>query len=187
MSILRQIFYGSLVAAFLLTTAHLLFAPIQEETESPTPAPEQTVSPKRIKPSVESEESKPEKKKERTRVSTENPRPRTQPSKRFAGTWSGIVNVPNPLTGGGPCNCTYIVNDTEEWVKEKCSLFGGSISPATVSGNSISWKSGLLKIYANVLTVGGDGRTGRITINSSLGGGAGTVTRTGSPTPFQHQ
>src|SRR5205814_2096085 len=41
MSILRQTFCFSLVAALFLITAHHLPAPIQESPESPTPTPEQ--------------------------------------------------------------------------------------------------------------------------------------------------
>jgi hypothetical protein len=167
-----------LTVALLLITAHQLPAPIQEVPESPTPALEQSATPKpkrTIKPKVANENSE---------SSTKRKTPAPNPRARFAGTWSGTVNVPNPLEGGNS-NCTYVINAAENSVAETCERFNKNTSAATVNGSTISWKNGIFKEYNNALTLIGDGRTAQITITSSWGNGSGTVTRVASPPSSQ--
>jgi hypothetical protein len=178
MSILRRTFCFWLIGALLFVTAHRLPAPIQEVPETPTPAPQQSAMPKpkrTIKPKVANENSE---------SSTKRKTPAPTPRARFAGTWSGTVNVPNPLEGGDS-NCTYVINAAENSVAETCERFNKNTSAATVNGNTISWNNGFFKEYNNALTLIGDGRTAQITITSSWGNGSGTVTRVASPPSSQ--
>lgn len=175
-----------LSAVVLLLTTHPLPAPIQEVPENATPVPEQSAKPKprRVaKPKATTEDwatTGEQTKSPAIPSSTKQPPP--SPS-RFAGTWSGIVNVPNPLVGGNS-NCTYIINAADNSVKESCERFRENTSAATVNGNTISWKNGVFKEYNNSLTLIGDGRTAQITITSSWGSGSGTVSKTGPAVDF---
>jgi hypothetical protein len=174
---LRRTFSLSLIAAFLFATAHRLPAPIQEIQESPTPASEEQTKPKRTRAKSRNTDEN-----SATSISPAAKQSTPEPTK-FAGTWTGTVNVPNPLIGGNT-QCTYIVNSVENAVKENCERFTPNTSPATISGNTITWKNGLFNEYTNSLTVANGGRTGQIAITSAWGKGSGTVTRTGPAEDF---
>src|SRR5258708_1127881 len=73
-----------LTVAMVLITAHRLPAPIQEVPESPTPAPEQSATPK-AKRVVESKTDHP------TTSSRAPSTPNPARSKKFAGTWTGTM------------------------------------------------------------------------------------------------
>ena len=157
-------------AALFFSLVPQLPAPIVEPEEKATPAAEEPATPKRkhsVKPKTGDGASS-TKNVARPATTTALPRP------KFAGTWSGTVNVPNPLVGGNS-QCTYIINSAETSVHESCQRFRENTSAATAHGNSITWKNGFFKEYTNVLTLIGNGQTGEVTITSSWGNGAGTV------------
>jgi hypothetical protein len=165
-----------MVASLLLVIAPRLPAPIQEI--SPTPTPSRKAKESRAPSPERSTQSKKERLAESKPSTNRRPSPTPLPrlTKKFAGTWSGTVNVPNPVAGGNT-TCTYLFNDAENSVQENCEGFNANTSRAIVSGNSISWKNGMFKEYANTLIVSGDGRVGQVTITSSWGKGSGTVRR----------
>jgi hypothetical protein len=74
-----------LTIALLLITAHRLPAPISEVQESPTPAPERAAKPKAKRA--------PESKTDHATTSRAAPSPAQVRSKKFAGTWSGIMQT----------------------------------------------------------------------------------------------
>jgi hypothetical protein len=158
-----------LICCVFFLSAHRLPGPIVEE--SPTPANEAHTKPKKQHASGAAATKSPSPNQSRTAIILP-----AKPTKRFAGTWSGTVNVPNPLVGGNT-TCTYIINDAENSVKENCERFNANTSTAVVSGNRITWKNGMFKEYTNVLTVFGDANVGQVTISSSWGNGSGTVRR----------
>src|SRR5438132_1548601 len=96
MSILRRTFCFSLVTALLLITAHRLPAPIQESPESATPARAEQAKPRKAQSKSKAVESE-----VRSR-SAQKPSamPAPQGPARFAGTWTGHIDLRNPTTGG---------------------------------------------------------------------------------------
>jgi hypothetical protein len=112
--------------AFLLITAHRLPAPIVEE--NPTPAPKQVIKPKPKR----STQSKPDHATTPSRV-VATPTPAR--SKKFAGTWSGIM--PEVPWGNVPTELIVDQNEsTMDWREEGKSKAG--IMNAMISGGTLS-------------------------------------------------
>ena len=155
-----------LVCLLSFAAAHRLPAPIVEE--SPTPREHAAKSkPKRTVQKTNPSES------------SANARPRVVPvpvnAKKFAGTWSGLVDN-NSWAWGGQHEMRFIIDAAESRVNVDPQAGSGE---AKVNGNSISWKS---TWYWNpwhwTLVVNPDGRTARVTATFADGGSAsGIVTK----------
>lgn len=163
-----------LVALLLVSSAHRLPAPISEAPENPTPAPAQenwkpkhSARPKRKPEEPGSTKPPPTKMMERPQVQT------VTPAKRFAGTWTGKVTYHDMFVSGDRLQ-TFIVNETETSVQVNPK---GGVGTATVSGNSLTWATGLLGEAVWILTPNADGRTARVTVKLPLGTASGTLTR----------
>jgi len=117
-----------LVVALFLITAQRLPAPIQEVPESPTPAPQQSATPK-SKRVIESKTTR------ATTPSRAVSTPTPALSKKFAGTWSGIM----PEVPWGNVPTELIVNQNEttmEW--RETGKPKGPVAKATLNGDTIS-------------------------------------------------
>jgi len=165
MSILRQTFCFSLVAALLLITAQRLLAPIQEVPESPTPVPEQSAKPKpkrTIKPKVTSERSE-----SSTKRQTPSPlQSKATPQRNlFDGTWTGFLNDDHR---------TLFINSAGTVVTEKSVKWGTATWPATCDG--VSMRCNTAGGCSWTLTPNPDGKTAPATATCPgfLGIGAGT-------------
>jgi len=152
-----------LLICFLVLFTYRLPAPIVEE--NPTPTRERAVKPK-PKRTAESK-------------SVSNPRPTATPvtmsAKKFAGTWSGLIDN-NSWAWGGQHQMQFIVNPTETRVNVEPQAGNGV---AQVNGNTISWKS---TWYWNpwhwTMAVNPDGRTAHVSATFADGGSAsGFVTK----------
>jgi hypothetical protein len=156
-----------LTAALLLITTHRLPAPIQEVPQTtPTPTNGPTTPKKAsIAPAA----------------SAESPTAKAK-TKRFAGTWTGIVPFKDPFAnGGGNQQCDFIVNDEENSLTIRVSKPGtGSYRTATtrllVIGNTATGKGGLFKHMNCMLTLIGDGNTATVVVRDTIWGtSSGTV------------
>ncbi len=148
-------------------------APIQEVPESPTPTPEvaPTPQPKKSAPKPKSKPSAEPFVKPQTKP---NAPPLQTGAARFAGTWSGIVNYPHPTVGGNQ-ECTVLMNPADD--SATATLKKGGVLPGkiNISGNTLSWHSGMLGELTFTLTTD-DGQTVRMTVVSGLfGSGAGIL------------
>jgi len=167
--------HASLLAvSLLLITARRLPAPIQEVLESPTPAPEEQTKPKKTLAKSKAVESEPKTKSTAKRSAT----PPSQGPARFAGTWTGHINLRNPTLGGDQI-CTVTVDATETSVS---GTFGraGPFNNVAVrkGGNTLTWHYGWFGEYTCTLTLGADRRTAVYTLTSPLwGSGSSTLTR----------
>ena len=161
----------------LLIGSHRLPAPISEITESPTPAPEQSATPKSkrtIKPKVSSESSE-----SSTRRQTPLPPPKAQATakpERFAGSWNGTLN--RGLLGD--VNYTLVVNAAGTSVKEICNSCsaGASDRPARGDGYTVTWRGGGLNDVACTLTPDNEGKTARVTMKGFFAIGDSVFRRT---------
>jgi hypothetical protein len=163
-----------LITALLLITAHRLPAPIQESPESPTPERAEQAKPKKTQSKSKGVTS--EAKTKSALKSSVIPAP--QGAARFAGTWTGHVDLRNPTLGGDQI-CTVTVDATETSVS---GTFGkaGPFNNVAVrkSGNTVTWHYGWFGEYTCTLTVGNDHRTAVYTLTSPFWGSASsTLTR----------
>ncbi|HEX7517888.1 MAG TPA: hypothetical protein VF345_11455 [Chthoniobacterales bacterium] len=156
----------TLVVLLLFSTAHRLPAPIVEAPENPTPAPEQASKPK-WKRSMRANSRATSSNNESAKA------PATSGPGRFAGSWSGTIsqgvwgNVQVPLA----------INADGTSVK----MTSGE-RPATVNGNTITWKSGLFNEITWTLTLQSNRTTAFVTSKSGLGvNGTATFSRTQNP------
>jgi hypothetical protein len=142
-------------------------APIVETPENPTPPPVEQSSPQKWKRSVKA--------KSETAATSKEPRqkPATTGPARFAGTWSGTISQ-GIL---GHIKVSLSINAEGTIVR-----ISSSDRPATVNGNTITWRSGWLNEITWTLTPEKGGTTALVTSNSALGvNGTATFTRTQSP------
>lgn len=131
-----------------------LSAPIVEE-EKPTSAAAQSEAPKR-KHSTRSTTTEKSSTQTETRIKAA-PAPGLQAPARFAGTWSGKVN--QGLFGH--VQTTVTVDPTATSVELNHNL-GGGTRPATTSGNTISWHSGVMGEITWTLTPNSDSQTAQV-------------------------
>jgi len=154
MSILRQTFCFSLVAALLFVTAHRLPAPISEIPESPTPAPEQSAKPKpkrTVKPKAsESSESS-----TKNKAFSSTPAPLRNP---FDGTWRGIINI----GWQGDVDFTIQVSGDGRVVTTNPHFpdWSNTLMPRS-DGHTLTWKTTPRQTWT--LTPDPDGQTARVT------------------------
>jgi hypothetical protein len=139
-------------------------APIVDTSENPTPAPEQATIPKRsVKPKFQALTNKP---------TRQAPAP-TGPA-RFSGNWSG--NISQGLFG--TIKVSFSINASGTSVK-----ISGAEKPATINGNTITWKAGWFNEVTWTLTPQRDGTSAIVTSKSGLGvNGTATFSRAQSDT-----
>ena len=145
-------------AVIILLGLDRLPAPIVEE-EKPTPAAEQPEAPRR-KRSTRSTATEQTSAPARAKAT---PEPASQGPARFAGTWNGKVN--QGLLGHVQTSVT--VDPTATSVELSHNLGGGTRS-LTTSGNTISWKTGVVGEVAWSLTPNSDGQTAEVTMKGLL-------------------
>lgn len=151
----------ALVALLLLVTAHRLPAPITEVPETPTPAPEQASKPKWKRSAWA-----------KSRSTSSNNESARVPA-RFAGNWFGTISQ----GVWGDVKVALVINVDGSSVR----MTAGE-RPATVSGNTITWKSGLFNEITWTLTPQSNGTTAFVTSKSGLGvNGTATFGRTQNP------
>jgi hypothetical protein len=165
MSILRRNLRYLLVAGLMFATAHRLPAPIQEIPESPSPAPQESVSQQKSKrsakskPNVEQSEasSKGHQSTPETRVKAQKP----QNQSRCAGVWTGRISV-GIL---GTTDETLTIDPTGTVVVEK-NRFGSATHPSTWDGATVRFQAGAFNEIAFTVTPNTDGQTAVVTANS---------------------
>ena len=158
-----------LATCLLLITPHRLPAPIQEIPESPTPAPEDEAKPKKAQSKPRAAES------EQKTKSAPKPSGAAMPSgpARFAGTWTGTIN--QGILGN--IEVSLVIDARGTSVKDITKM-GSFTHPATINGNTMTWRAGWLKEIEWTFTPSGDGKTAAVTSKSGLGvNGASTFHR----------
>ncbi len=141
-------------------------APIVETPDNPTPAPAQAAAPKLkrpMKPKFQASTTKPSRQ-----------APATTGPARFAGNWSGSISQ-GIL---GTLKVSFSINPSATSVK-----MSGTEKPATINGNTITWKAGWFSEMTWTLTPQKDGTTALVTSKSGLGvNGTATFSRGQSET-----
>jgi hypothetical protein len=158
--------------AFLLMIAHRLPAPIVEE-EKPTPAPAQSVKPK---PKSTTTSKRSTRESQSAAISRPRPTPFALPAKRFAGSWTGTVATKNPLLGGGSHQTTYLINAAENSVTATGPV-GTFTHRATVSGDKLTFKEGVLGEITVTVTIGKDPRTAQVSVEDGIWGRSSGVVK----------
>ena len=156
----------ALALVLLLSTAHRLPAPIQEIPENPTPAPQQSAKPKAKRTSKSDSTARESESSARSRL---RPTPVPVFTKRFAGTWKGMVATNNLVIGAGSHPATFVINSAENSIQETGPV-GTFTHPATVSGNTLSFKTGLFKEISVTMTIVGDGRSAQVNVTDKIWG-----------------
>lgn len=147
-----------LVTIFTLLWLYRLPAPIIEQEDKPAPEKSGAPKPKRAtKPTEDSALAQTE-----TRVKTSRASVSQGPA-RFAGTWSGKIN--QGLLGHVASSVTVNANGTSV---ELSHNLGGNTRPATISGNSLTWKSGVAGEITWTLIPNSDGQTAQITMKGLM-------------------
>ncbi len=159
----RSLFLILWPLALILTATHLP-APIVETPETPTPAPEQSEAPKsKTKHSTKTRPSDFESSARSETRPAATPKPPREGPAGFAGTWSGKIS--QGVLGHTPTTLT--VNAAATSVELSHNL-GGGMRPVTLSGNTISWHTGIVGEIAWTLTPNGDGQTAQVTMKGLL-------------------
>jgi TonB family protein len=146
------------VAVFLFVAPQRLPAPIVEEEKATPPPQEEQAKPKAKHPKkVKSEES------EATKPAAKLPEPAkleplTGPA-RFAGLWSGKIGH----GALGHVASTLTVDATASSVELSHNLGGGSRKTA-LTGDTLTWHSGMVGEIAWSLTPNSDGQTAQVTM-----------------------
>jgi outer membrane biosynthesis protein TonB len=152
------------VALVVLAITPRLPAPIVETPETPTPAPEQSEAPKpKNKHSTKTRPSDVESSARSETRPAATPKPVREGPAGFAGTWSGKIS--QGVLGHTPTTLT--VNAAATSVELSHNL-GGGTRPVTLSGNTISWHTGIVGEIAWTLTPSGDGQTAQVTMKGLL-------------------
>lgn len=155
-------------------------APIVEE-EKPTPAAEESASPRR-KHAARSTSTEQTPSAQTETKSKPAPAPVSQGPARFAGTWTGKVN--QGLLGHAQSSVTIDANAISV---ELGHNLGGSTRPVTINGNSISWKSGVAGEITWTLTPNNDGQTAQVTMKGLMLNDTTTFRRGRVPAEPSHQ
>jgi hypothetical protein len=126
---------------FLLLSTHRLPAPIEEETPSPSPTPTAITTPTVAAPSK-------------------------QEAARFAGNWTGRIKF------GGYANevdYTLMINQEATSLILKSPRIGEIARPASLNGNTLSWKAGPHDANLWTLTPNPDGQTAVVKAKPTTG------------------
>ena len=144
-------------------------APIVEQAESPTPPPAAASEPKK--------ESAKAKRKSTEMSEPAKPKEPAKPRERFGGTWTGKIN--QGILGDVIFTLTFASGGAQ--VTERTSL-GTYSHPTTITGETATWKNGLLNEITWTFTPNADGNTAHVTSKSGLGvNGDTTFHRGGTP------
>lgn len=142
----------------LLLTIFRLPAPIVEE-EKATPPPQEEQAKPKIKHTKKVKREEPESIKSSTKIpEPKKPEPVTGPA-RFAGSWTGKIS--QGLLGH--VASTVTVDPTASSVELSHNLGGGS-RKAALSGNTLTWHSGMVGEISWTLTPNSDGQTAEVTM-----------------------
>jgi hypothetical protein len=155
------------IGFLLLVSSPRLPAPIVEPEENPAPTPAQSEGSK----STPKHSRKSEVKSSHTESS-----PIHSPS-RFTGNWTGKIS--QGLLGHTETTLAVSADATSVALSHN---FGGGSKPTTITGGTISWRSGLMGEIAWTLTPNGDGQTARVTMKGLLVNDTATFRR-GSRSP----
>jgi TonB family protein len=146
-----------LILVLLLAAPARMPAPVVEQTETATPAAAEPEAPKRKHPAkAKTSESETPARAETRSAPTA---PKLEGPTRFAGTWSGKIN--QGLLGHQPTSVT--VDATATSIELNRNL-GGGTRPVTITGSTLSWKTGLMGEVAWTLTPNADGSTAQVTM-----------------------
>lgn len=152
------------VLGLVFVWVNRLPAPIIEEQQKPTPAPEQSEAPKpKVKHSTKARISDIESSAKSETRPAATPKPALEGPARFAGTWSGKVK--QGVLGRIPSSVT--VDPTATSVELSHNL-GGNRRPLAINGNTISWKTGVVGEVGWTLTPNSDGQTAEVTMKGLL-------------------
>jgi TonB family protein len=154
-----------LTFSLLLAAAHRLPAPIVE-TPDQSPAAEQPAKRKSQHRTYSQEKT--------AATTRSTPAPLQGPA-RFAGAWSGKIN--QGLLGHVIGTFTISSDATSVQVSQN---MGGGTHEATVSGDTISWNTGILGSSA-ILTLNNDGQTAQLTLKGLLASSTATLHRSSAP------
>lgn len=146
------------IASLFFGTVSRAPAPIVEEDKN-TPTAEHSEAPKR-KRSTKSTTTEKSSAQTETRTQATSA---VQGPARFAGTRNGKVN--QGLLGHVPTSVT--VDPTATSVELNRNL-GGGTRPATINGNTISWRSGVMGEVTWTLTPSSHGQTAQVTMKGML-------------------
>ena len=153
-----------LTFSLLLAGSHRLPAPIVETPDKP-PATEQPAKRKSQHRTYSQE---------KTATTRSTPAPLQGPA-RFVGTWSGKINqgLLGHVIG------TFTINPDATSVQISKNM-GGGTHEATVSGDTISWNTGILGSSAS-LTLNNDGQTAQLTLKGLLASNTAILHRSSAP------
>jgi hypothetical protein len=163
----RHIRFIFCVTLGLFLTTHRLPAPIQEIPESSTPSPEEQGKPKRPSSKPKTKLTEPEAATKTSANSSSAPALASYGPAKFAGGWMGTIAQPM-----GTSKISFICNETGTVV-----TMATGPRPATVSGNTISWRSGMWNGNAWTLNPSNDGKTAQVTLQWALGNATATFYR----------
>lgn len=171
------------VLGLVFVWVNRLPAPIIEEQQKPTPAPEQSEAPKpKVKHSTKARISDIESSAKSETRPAATPKPALEGPARFAGSWSGKIK--QGVLGHIPSSVT--VDPTATSVELSHNL-GGTKRPLTINGNTISWKTGVVGEVGWTLTPNSDGQTAEVTMKGLLMNDSTTFRRASSATTSASQ
>ena len=159
----------AIVVFLLCVIAQRSPAPIVETPDNPTPPPtEQPPTQKWKRP------AKPRSETATTTSKESRQKPASTGPARFAGNWSGSIS----LGLVGMTKISFSINGSGTSVR-----FAGAEKPATINGNTITWKAGWFNEVTWTLTPQRDGTSALVTSKSALGvNGTATFSRGQSET-----
>ena len=159
----------AIVVLLLCVIAQRSPAPIVETPDNPTPPPtEQSSTQKWKRP------AKPRSETATTTSKESRQKPASTGPARFAGNWSGSISQ-GIL---GTIKISFSINPAATSVR-----ISGSEKPATINGNTITWKAGWFNEITWTLTPQRDGASALVTSKSGLGvNGTATFSRGQSET-----
>lgn len=148
------------LVALLLTTLRLP-APILEE-DKPTPPPQEEQAKPKIKHTKKAKSEEHEATRTAAKAAEPKPEPLTGPA-RFAGPWTGKIN--QGLLGH--VSSTLTVDSGASSVELSKNLGGGS-RKATLTGDTLTWHSGMVGEISWTMTPNSDGQTAQVTMKGLL-------------------
>lgn len=143
----------------LFISAHRLPAPIQEISESPTPAREAQAKSRKIQSKIKVIAPKPA-----TKSPLKSSTVVFQGPARFAGTWTGTINQ-GVL---GNVAISLVINAAGTSVQE-ISRIGTFTRTATIGSNVMMWRAGWLSEISWTFMPNNDGKTAAVTSHSAFG------------------
>src|ERR1700704_4089604 len=159
----------AIVVFLLCVIAQRSPAPIVETPDNPAPPPTEQPPPQKWK-----RPAKPRSETATTTSKESRQKPASTGPARFAGNWSGSIS----LGLVGMTKISFSINGSGTSVR-----FAGAEKPATINGNTITWKAGWFTEATWTLTPQRDGTSALVTSKSALGvNGTATFSRGRSET-----